>query len=83
MDSLTIPVCISENLKRARDAISQLSEEEKALLLQEMLGNSTQVFPYERDFVTASVGVQIQSSNVNLSEVFRAAAWRVSREKPI
>lgn len=68
--------CISDNLNRARSVVSLLSAEEKALLLQEMLGGLG-----GGDFVTINVVRQIQSGNVNLSEVFRAAAFRISQEK--
>ena len=75
MDTWTTSTCISDNLNRARSVVSLLSAEEKALLLQEMLGGLG-----GGDFVTNNVIMQIQSGNVNLSEVFRAAAFRVSQE---
>lgn len=74
----------SENLKSAREAISQLSEEEKSVLLQEeFTGLGHQVILGGGNFITADVVVQIQSGDVDLSEVFRAAANRISKDKPV
>lgn len=77
----TLPVLVmSENLKFARDAFARLSAEEKAVLLQEMVGNlGQQVILGSGNFITADVVLQIHSGDVDLSEILKAAAHRVSK----
>lgn len=74
-------VCMSENFKEAKEAVSRLSAEEKAILLQEMLGQGQQIILGGGNFFTADVVMQIQAGDVDLSEIFTAAAHRVSKEK--
>ena len=70
----------SKNFKAARDAFFQLSAFESCALLQEILeilgSSGYQVI------LRAYIVMQIQSRNVDLSEVFRSAAHRVSQEEP-
>ena len=79
------PAYKSENFQVARDAFSRLSVEESCVLLQEVLqilgSSGYQVVRRLRKFITAYIVMQIQSGNVDLSEVFKAAAHRVSQEE--
>lgn len=75
--------CMTDNLKAAMDAISRLSPQEKSMLIQELLnGSAHQVILGNGNFITAEVVIQIQSSEVDLSEVLQAVSYRISKEKP-
>lgn len=74
--------CMTDNLKAAMDAIFRLSPQEKSMLIQELLsGSAHQVILGGGNFITAEVVIQIQSSEVDLSEVLQAVSYRISKEK--
>lgn len=77
----------SKNLDAARDAYDRLSVEERYVFDQERAGGSRQIILGDQfilgggNFLSADTVVQIQSGEVDLSDVFRAAAEKISREK--
>lgn len=78
-----LPECTSENLNFVRDAVSRLSKGERQVLILEMLrDDSTQVTLGGSNSINDDLVSQIQSGQVDLSEILKAVARKVSKEKP-
>ncbi len=77
----------SKNLDLARYAYAQLSAIERYVFDQEISGEARQIgqedqfILEEGNFLSTDTVTQIQSGEVDLSDIFKAAAEKISKEK--
>lgn len=72
----------NSRVRQLKEEINNLPIEEKVRLVQEILtSNGMQVVMGGGNFISAEIVLQIQSGDVDLDKVFKAAANRISRER--
>ncbi|MDJ0716474.1 MAG: hypothetical protein QNJ54_20055 [Prochloraceae cyanobacterium] len=72
-----------DKVEKIKALIEELPLEKKASLIQDVLrSNGLQVVMSGTNFISAEVVLQIQSGSVDLEQVLKAAANRISKEFP-